>query len=214
MAASIRETEDRRASIGARRNPETEAAVLDAAEALLAEVGYGSLTMEAVARRARAGKATLYRWWPSKGHLLLALYSRAKMELPQPDTGSLRADLIAYVGPLLASWQGESGPALAPMLRLLIAEAQVDPTVMAALREERRIRWHHIDRIIVKAILRGELNRDLAPERAEQRVISLLWYLLLTDQLPMAAEAEALVDTLLAGMLREDRADDPRDVDQ
>lgn len=202
MSSSAETTEKRRASIGARRNPETEAAVLDAAEALLQEVGYASLTMEAVARRARAGKATLYRWWPSKAHLLLALYSRAKMELPQPDTGNLRADLIAYIGPLLASWRGETARPAAHMLRLLIAEAQVDPSVMAALVEERRVRWHHIDRIVVKAILRGEMNRALPPERAEQRVISLLWYLLLTDHLPPPEETEALVDTMLAGMLR------------
>lgn len=65
-----------RASIGARRSPDTEAAVLAATAELIREVGYAALTIEAVAKRARAGKATIYRWWPSKAHLLLSLDGR------------------------------------------------------------------------------------------------------------------------------------------
>lgn len=190
-----------RSSIGASRNPLTEAAVLDAAAALIAEQGYGAMTMEAVARRARAGKATLYRWWPSRGHLLLAVYSRSKADMAQPDTGSLRGDLAAYIGAMIARWQGEDGqPPLAPILRLVIAEAQIDPAVRAAMAEERRTRWHHIDDIIANATARGEMNPALPADAAEQRIIAVLWYLLLTDGLPAAAEAPALVDRLIAGL--------------
>ena len=85
---------ERRASIGARRNPETEAAVLDAAEALVEEKGISGLSMEAVARRARAGKATLYRWWPTRGALLMAVYQRQKRIAGYPDTGTLEGDVL------------------------------------------------------------------------------------------------------------------------
>src|SRR5690554_2407569 len=64
----------RRVSIGARRSPETETAILDAAEALLREGGLAGFSIEGVARRARAGKPTIYRWWPNKTRLLLDVY--------------------------------------------------------------------------------------------------------------------------------------------
>lgn len=191
-----------RASIGARRSPDTEAAVLAATAELIREVGYAALTIEAVAKRARAGKATIYRWWPSKAHLLLSLYSASKQEMARPNTGSLRGDLIDYVGAMLARWRGDDGEAAtAPLLRLLIAEAQMDAAVQAALVDERTRRWHHIDRMVLQARNRGELNPALTPRRAEQKIISLLWYLLLNDQLPGPAETPALVDDILAGML-------------
>lgn len=197
---TVSDAENSRASIGARRNPETEAAVLQAAAELIREQGYAALTMEAVCKRARAGKATLYRWWPSKAHLLLALYTRAKKELPEPDTGSLRGDIAAYLLPMLARWRGDDGEPLGPMLRLLVAEAQMDETVRHAMTEERHSRWHHLDRIVQRAKSRGELNPALPPRRIEQRIISLPWYLLLNDLLPTAAESSALVDDIIASL--------------
>lgn len=190
-----------RSSVGARRNPETEAAVLDAAAAIIAEEGFQKLTMEAVARRARAGKATVYRWWPSRGHLLLAIYSRAKSTFTQPDTGDLTTDLTEYVAQMLRQAHGSDGQEpLGPMLRLLIAEAQVDEAVQAAMQQERRERWRHIDTIINRAVERGQLNPDVSPDLAEQRVISLFWYHLLNNSLPRPEGAAALVDAMLVGL--------------
>lgn len=191
--------EPSRGSIGARRNPETETAVLDAAAAILAEEGYAKLTMEAVARRARSGKATVYRWWPSRGHLLLALYSRAKAAMPQPDTGSLRHDMEAYLTTMVRQWRGEGVAApLGPLVRLLIAEAQLDETVSAAMQAERQANWHHIDDIIAHARARGEINASVSTGAAEMRIISLMWYRLLTDSLPVPEEIPQIVADLLA----------------
>ncbi len=69
---------DARRSIGAQRNPDSERAILDAARDLLAEEGLAGFSIEAVARRARAGKPTIYRWWPDKTRLLLAVYAGLK----------------------------------------------------------------------------------------------------------------------------------------
>ena len=66
----------RRTSIGAQRNPDSEEAILAAAEAILIEEGFAAFSIEAVARRAKAGKPTIYRWWPSKAALLLDVYHR------------------------------------------------------------------------------------------------------------------------------------------
>src|SRR3954471_7408044 len=73
--------------------------ILDAALEVLAEVGYDRLTMDAVAQRAKASKATLYRRWNSKATLIVDGLASQKSTPPVPDTGTLRGDLIeAFCG--------------------------------------------------------------------------------------------------------------------
>jgi AcrR family transcriptional regulator len=69
--------------------------ILDATLDALAELGYDRLTMDAVATRARASKATLYRRWNDKASLVIDALSSQKEELTTPDTGTLRGDLVA-----------------------------------------------------------------------------------------------------------------------
>ncbi|MFI0396567.1 TetR/AcrR family transcriptional regulator [Paracoccus jiaweipingae] len=190
-----------RSSIGARRNPQTETAILDAAERLIEQVGFQKLSIEAVAREARAGKATVYRWWPGKGHLLLALYSRAKTALPEPDTGDMRRDLEEYLTQFLQRLNGTAdSPPLAPLLRLLIAEAQSDPAMHAAFRHERDERWDQITSILRRARDRGQLNPALSPDQAARRIVSMIWLLLLDDALPASDAAPALLDELMPAL--------------
>ena len=74
--------------------------ILDAALEVLADVGYDRLTMDAVAQRAKASKATLYRRWTSKATLVVEALARTKGGvLDAPDTGDLRSDLLtAFCG--------------------------------------------------------------------------------------------------------------------
>jgi len=85
------------ASVRPRVEGAREGEILDATFDLLAEVGYDRLTLDAVASRARAGKATLYRRWDDKCSLVIDALIRAKGAPPAvvPDTGSLRGDLLA-----------------------------------------------------------------------------------------------------------------------
>ncbi len=74
--------------------------IYDAALEVLEEVGYDLLTMDAVATRARASKATLYRRWTSKPALVAGAVLSVKSRALDPDTGTLRGDLLAsYCGP-------------------------------------------------------------------------------------------------------------------
>ena len=68
--------------------------VLDATLAVLAEVGYDRLTMDAVATKAKASKATLYRRWNGKVSLVIDALLAQKDAPYLPDTGSLRGDLV------------------------------------------------------------------------------------------------------------------------
>ena len=73
--------------------------ILDAALEVLAEVGYDRLTMDAVAQRAKASKATLYRRWNSKATLVVDALASQKATPPVPDSGDLRTDLLtAFCG--------------------------------------------------------------------------------------------------------------------
>ena len=76
---------------------EREDEILDACVELLLEAGYDRLTMDAVAKKARASKATLYRRWESKASLVVDALVRAKNapEIDDQDTGSLRGDLLS-----------------------------------------------------------------------------------------------------------------------
>ena len=88
-----------RAAQGRPLDASRDTAITEAALDLLVEQGYDRLTMEAVAARARAGKATLYRRWSSKAELVVdALVQLDECEPPAAedvDTGSLRTDLLA-----------------------------------------------------------------------------------------------------------------------
>ncbi|MBO0870980.1 MAG: helix-turn-helix transcriptional regulator, partial [Micromonosporaceae bacterium] len=78
---------------------EREQEILRAAYGLLAEVGYEALRLDAVAARARASKATLYRHWSRKAKLVAdAVRSCHASTMDAPDTGTLRGDLLALLG--------------------------------------------------------------------------------------------------------------------
>jgi AcrR family transcriptional regulator len=82
-----------------RRGKELEEAILHAAWDELQNVGYTHLTMEAVAAKSGTSKASLYRRWPSRAKIVLAALRLYGPKLPErnPDTGSLREDLIAWL---------------------------------------------------------------------------------------------------------------------
>ncbi|AWK88168.1 TetR/AcrR family transcriptional regulator [Azospirillum thermophilum] len=185
-----------RGSIGARRNPETERAVLDAAEAILVEGGYPALSIEAVARRARAGKPTVYRWWPSRGRLLLAVYDRRKQDIAIPDTGSLDGDLLLFLKRLFAFWAtGPNGD----LFRLIIAEAQSDPDVAAALADYVAQRRRMIAAIFDRALLRGDMDPQASSDIAAELTVAAAWNRLLHRRLDPSDEALVPLVRQIAG---------------
>lgn len=88
---------------GRKRDYTRDSAILEAAIDVLAEAGYVGLTMDMVAQRAKAGKATLYRRWESKSALVLDAIDKLKdspIALDHlPDTGTIRGDLLALFEP-------------------------------------------------------------------------------------------------------------------
>lgn len=114
-----------------RRGDVLNRAIFEAAVAELTETGYERLTMGDVARRARTSKASLYRRWPSRADLVVdALRNLLPDSGHLPDTGDLRADLIAFLGGMAERLNGPVGIAV----RGLIADTMRDPELTEVAR--------------------------------------------------------------------------------
>lgn len=144
---------------GRPRSQQARRAILRSTLRLLQHSGYTDLTMEAIAADANVGKATLYRWWPNKGVLIVdAFAASAEDDLHFPDTGSVLGDVRAQMGQWVDVLRSRRGRLVAA----LVAAGQSDPELLAAFRE--RFLWprrQEAYRTLRRGIERGELPRNL-----------------------------------------------------
>ena len=143
-----------------RRGTALEDAIRDAGWEQLLAAGYPGFTFEAIAERARTGKAVLYRRWPDKEALLLAVLAHRGFGTPVeiPDTGSLREDVITLLRS--ANRFGDSGAALfSTILGAYFDETETTPAQLrAGLLGDRSLA---MTQIVQRAIERGELTAAL-----------------------------------------------------
>ncbi|RYE56088.1 MAG: TetR/AcrR family transcriptional regulator [Hyphomicrobiales bacterium] len=199
METITEDTEDgARRSIGARRNPASQEAILDAAEAVIRESGIGGFSIEAVARRARAGKPTIYRWWPNRTALMLDVYKRFKNARGFPDTGTLRGDLVALLeNHLLGFWKDSL---CGVVYRAIIAEAQNDPDAAEVLFAYQAERKRSTAVIVDRAKARGEVDASVNGELIVDMIVSFAWHQLLIGRVSEAMDAvDGVVDGMLLG---------------
>jgi len=181
-------------------NPAREQAILDAALALLTEVGYDRMSIDEVARRARASKATIYRRWTGKAAMVAALMHRLALDHPPlPDTGSLRGDLIAGLTTFCRVVRRKhavvAGLTTAirtdPELGRLLNDQLVDPGFVEASRLFERTR------------ARGEEVGDLDPSTLLEVCEALVWHRLLLSGEPLDdAFVTRTVDGIILPLLR------------
>jgi len=134
--------------------------ILEATLELLLDVGYDRLTMDAVARRARASKATLYRRWADKPSLVVDAMVRAKHapHVDSHDTGSLRGDLVTT----FCGAHGIGRNEATGMLGSVITALSSDPEFARRFREAFIAPKIEISRAIYqRAIDRGEISPDV-----------------------------------------------------
>jgi AcrR family transcriptional regulator len=184
---------------GRPRNADADDAILDAALEVLAEVGPARFTVDEVALRAGCGKATIYRRWPSRGALLLDTgHHRLGMRVDDPDTGSIRGDLVAFIGALAQKMHDTPAGRIMPAV---IAEAVVNPEmrrVLSAFVRDRR-------QIPLAALRRAVERGELPPDTDLDLVLDLLGGMvflrvLMLGEAPTSGQVEAAVDAVLAGV--------------
>src|SRR5690242_9938962 len=124
--------DDVRPSRGGRpRDPSRDEVIRAAILRLLAEVGYGALTMDAVAAEAGVGKATIYRRWRTKEDLVVdTVADMNAAEVSETDTGSLEGDLRAVLRSLVALVNSPAGAAT----QALLSSMQHQPALAEAFR--------------------------------------------------------------------------------
>ncbi len=150
-----------------------DAAICDATLALLLEVGYDRMSMDAVAARAHASKATIYRRWPGKQELVLdAVRARGVGLTVAEDTGSLRGDLMATYRSAIHGSAVDDADLIAGVLRAMRTTPELADCVRSQVIESKC----DVSRVIVaRAIARGELPAETDPLILHE-VASALWF--------------------------------------
>jgi AcrR family transcriptional regulator len=193
-------TDRSRRHTGRRRNDEAREAILEAAATLLAGPDGMAVTIEAIAAAAGVGRQTIYRWWPSKGAVLLdAMTERAAVEVPVPDQGSLLDDLRWF---LTATFR--SATAAAPVLRGVMAEAQRDPHAAELLVGFTGRRRAALRELIGRSRARGEVAEHADVELLVDQAFGVLWYRLLTGHGELTDAAAERLAVSLAGQATAD----------
>ncbi|GAA1863188.1 TetR/AcrR family transcriptional regulator [Asanoa iriomotensis] len=133
-----------------------EEAILAATLELLAEVGYDRIRMDAVAVRARASKATIYRRWPGKAELVVTAIQRraGQSATEEPDPGNLRDDLLGRMRAMRASLTGQDAGLLLGLLTAMHHDDELAGVVRARMIDDKR---RAFDPAIDRAVARGEL---------------------------------------------------------
>ncbi|MFI9047471.1 TetR/AcrR family transcriptional regulator [Streptomyces sp. NPDC053427] len=181
---------------GRKRSEESRLAILVAAFELVGEVGYAGLTIEGIANRAGCGKQTIYRWWPSRAHVLLeALAVKADLYVTNADHGSYADDVRAF---LEDTFQLGRQQRVVEILRVLMAEAQINEEFGQLFRSAFLQRRRDALQVVLdRARTRGDLPPRPAASTVLDIVFGTLWYRLLATRQPMGDDlVEELTATL------------------
>ncbi|MBM7436985.1 TetR/AcrR family transcriptional regulator [Streptomyces sp. HB132] len=117
-----------------RRSERSRRATLDAALELCTEKGYGRVTIEAIAARAGVSKKTIYRWWPSKGAVMLEAFTEVFVgATPFVDTGDIAADLRTHIN---GAVKMVSTPPYGPAYAGILSEMHHDDDLARAVLEQ------------------------------------------------------------------------------
>ena len=155
--------------------------------------------MEAVANRAGVGKPTLYKWWPTKAALVLAMFrERIAVALPPPSVGTAEEGIRDMAHALIGPLNGQLGKVLSE----LIAEGQSEPAILRELFDK-HIRGHHEAKAadIEQGKTSGELASDADPDLIIDAAFGAIFYRLLFRTSPLTEEfSEKLVRQVFRGV--------------
>ena len=181
------------------RAAQSHAAIMEAVYALLQEKSVRDLTIEEVAKRAGVSKPTLYKWWPTKAALVMALLHERIAARPETlETSTAEQALRWRVRRLIAAFNGLFGKVMADM----IGEGQNEPSILHDLFEQ------HIGqrraasvREVEQGKATGEFAADMDPDLLIDAIFAPIYFRLLVRNAPLTeAYGEALVTQVLRGL--------------
>ena len=167
----------------------------------LAEVGYGRLSIEAVARRAGVGKTAIYRRWSNKLEMVLEIVSDvAGRSVPLPDTGSFGGDLELLMMIVSRALRHRIASQIIPDL---MAEASRNPQIAETLQTALRTHQQAVgDKLVGQAIARGELPEDTDPQLVVDLILGPLYWRLAVSRNPITDEYLEKLTAAISSALR------------
>jgi len=180
-----------------------EQAILDAALELLMEVGYDRLSMDALAERAHAGKATIYRHWSGKAQVVAEAVRRLKGDRMEgfASTGSLRGDLLAAMTQMCCSVTDTESAILVGVLSAMRTDAELAGLVRTQMFDAKKGEFKGV---IERAVRRGELPEGSTGDLVEEVIPALLITRLVIQGQPIGDEyATHVVDDIVLPMLHQ-----------
>jgi AcrR family transcriptional regulator len=199
------DSEPVRTSRGGRpRDPSRDGVIRAAILRLLAEVGYGALTMDAVAAEAGVGKATIYRRWRTKHDLVVDTISDINRAIAvPPDTGSVESDARALMDLVVTTVRSPAGAAI----RSLLPAMQYQPALVEAFRNGPLAVWRRaFSEMWSRAEARGEVRAGMDHSVTAEAISALIvqrW--LLTGEPLDAAYVDEVFGTVVLPLLRNAR---------
>ena len=190
---------------GRPRDTAVDQRVLDVAWDLLLTGGYAGLNVDEVAERAAVAKTTLYRRWPTKDHLAVAVVTRTIRPVAVPDTGDLRHDLTEFAAGLATSLHtyrmaGQSDGVSAGLVAELVAAAARHPDLGDLVRSLHARRHAMLLARLRRATERDGLRSDIDHAVLIDQVSGPIYYRVLITGAPADPDyAERLVSAVLEG---------------
>jgi AcrR family transcriptional regulator len=178
---------------------ESHAAIMDAVYELLQETSVRNLTMEAVAKRAKVGKPTLYKWWKSKATMIFAMFhERFSRDLKILVAETAEQTIRNKVRHLIRDFNGLFGKVMAD----LIAEGQSEPGVLGDLYDQHvSLRRASAVDDIEQGKAAGEFAADTDPYLLIDSIIGPIYFRLLLRYAPLTEQyGDELVSQVLRGV--------------
>jgi AcrR family transcriptional regulator len=186
----------------------THTKVLSAAIDLLAERGYSDFSIDAIVRRTGVAKTTLYRHWPSRADLLVAVIKELEGGGPLPDTGSVRQDLLEFFAGRVRISQTQRWERSMPALVEAAAHDSELADIVAALTTQS---LEQISALMRQGQDRGELRGDIDVDLAASVVMGpFVFRRLLLNRSPASRQVSTVIDMILHGVMQP-AATGPRD---
>jgi AcrR family transcriptional regulator len=176
----------------------TRATVLTAGIDLLAERGYPGFSIDAIVARTGVAKTTIYRHWPSRGELLIAVIMQLDGDTPLPDSGSARTDLLTYFAGRVQAAGNRQWQRCMPAL---VAAAALDPALARIIASLTARYLGQVQALLARGRDRGELRPGLNLELAASALVGTFAFRqLMLHEAPTAAQVTDLLDMLQHGI--------------
>jgi AcrR family transcriptional regulator len=187
--------------LGRPRDVAREHAIEKAAAELVQEVGYERCTIEAIAMRAKASKATIYRRWRNKQELLVSALHQHSLNAPHNvDNGNLRDDLVEHICEKVKVLKSPDGALISQLLSAAKVDGELGRLIPQTIREQQDTT---VMQILDRGIQRGEISKSANIELLLEIIPAIFTYRIFTTRQSVNRTfIEQLVDEVIIPALQ------------